>query len=270
MAQDGDISNAIQPYSSTGSNLKTRTQNLGQIVASLSSSSSNIISALGDIASAITQKLIGGVVGTSTNRLLRVKTVSSGSSAGSVQNTGITCDNSDNLTAVGSVAVVSGGAFRTATSNSNTALLQAYDVDGAAYTTFGTLTAGNTPTFDLATATTKGGAAIAVVTQVFFWSWYFPNATAKNYMMIVNSPVAATINSITTICESGTATLTGKINTTALGGTANSVSTSEQTQTHSSSNSLAVGDDFQLTPSSISSLVGMTVTVKITVTLAAS
>ena len=53
-----------------------------------------------------------------------------------------------------------GGALRTKTSNTNTALLQAYDVDGASYTTFLTLTAGNTPTCDLSTAVTMGGNAI--------------------------------------------------------------------------------------------------------------
>lgn len=39
--------------------------------------------------------------------------------------------------------------LRTGTSNGNTALLQAYDVDGAAYGTFGVLTAGNTPAFSM-------------------------------------------------------------------------------------------------------------------------
>jgi hypothetical protein len=53
-----------------------------------------------------------------------------------------------------------GTAIRTGTSAANTALLQAYDVDGASYTTFATLTAGNTPTMDLASAVTIGGAAI--------------------------------------------------------------------------------------------------------------
>lgn len=42
-----------------------------------------------------------------------------------------------------------GGAVRTSTSAGNTVLLQAYDVDGVSYTTFGTLTANNTPTFAL-------------------------------------------------------------------------------------------------------------------------
>lgn len=120
----------------------------------------------------------------------------------------------------------------------------------------------------LASIATAITASLIGGSQTFCWSWYFPTTTAKDYKMIVNSPIACTINSVTTICESGTATLTGKINTTALGGTANSVSTSEQTQAHTTSNSLAVGDDFQLTASSVSSLVGMTVTVKITVILA--
>lgn len=53
-----------------------------------------------------------------------------------------------------------GGAVRTNTSAGNTLLLQAYDVDGTAYTTFATLTANNTPTFNLTTAVTVGGNAI--------------------------------------------------------------------------------------------------------------
>lgn len=49
----------------------------------------------------------------------------------------------------------SGAALKTSTSAGNTALIQAYDVDGWAYTTFGTLTANDTPTFDLADSVTK-------------------------------------------------------------------------------------------------------------------
>lgn len=43
-----------------------------------------------------------------------------------------------------------GGALRTAQSAGNTLILQAYDVDGAVYNTFATLTANNTPTMALA------------------------------------------------------------------------------------------------------------------------
>jgi len=42
-----------------------------------------------------------------------------------------------------------GGALRTSTIDTNTLLFQAYDVDGAAFTTFATLTAGNIPTMTL-------------------------------------------------------------------------------------------------------------------------
>lgn len=69
----------------------------------------------------------------------------------------------DTLTAtkIANVTVPTGGAFRTNTTATNTALLQAYDNDtGPGYITFGTLTAGNTPTFDLSTATTVGGAPL--------------------------------------------------------------------------------------------------------------
>lgn len=50
-----------------------------------------------------------------------------------------------------------GGAFRTSTVSTDTALLQAYNTNTASYTTFATLTANNPPTFDLNTATTIGG-----------------------------------------------------------------------------------------------------------------
>jgi hypothetical protein len=51
-------------------------------------------------------------------------------------------------------------AIQTPTTAGSTLTLQAYDVDGASYTTFATLTANNTPTMDLSTAVTQGGAVI--------------------------------------------------------------------------------------------------------------
>ena len=61
------------------------------------------------------------------------------------------------------LVLATGKALATSTSDTNSLLLQAYDVDGTAYTTFGTLTAGNTPTFDLATGVTMGGNAVHYV-----------------------------------------------------------------------------------------------------------
>lgn len=48
------------------------------------------------------------------------------------------------------VALGNGGALKTSKTTAQTALLQAYDVDGTAYSTFATLTNGNTPTFVIA------------------------------------------------------------------------------------------------------------------------
>lgn len=67
--------------------------------------------------------------------------------------TDIIVDNSENISGIGSLQLVSGGALRTGTSAGNTVLLQAYDVDGAAYTTFGTLTANNSPTLNFENTT---------------------------------------------------------------------------------------------------------------------
>lgn len=61
------------------------------------------------------------------------------------------------ISAMTAVDFAAGGRIGTATGAGNTLLLRAYDVDGAAYTTFATLTANNTPTMDLDDAVTKGG-----------------------------------------------------------------------------------------------------------------
>lgn len=54
-----------------------------------------------------------------------------------------------------SVYITNGGGLRTGQTGGDTLAIQAYDVDGAAYTTFATLVAGNTPTFNLNDAVTK-------------------------------------------------------------------------------------------------------------------
>lgn len=56
--------------------------------------------------------------------------------------------------------VVNGKALRTDTTINHTALLQAYDVDGAAYVTFGTLKAANAPVLTISQPT---GAILAIV-----------------------------------------------------------------------------------------------------------
>lgn len=60
----------------------------------------------------------------------------------------------------GAISFPTAGALQTSTSGTNTLLLRAYDVDGTAYVTFATLTAGNTPTFNLEDSVTKAGSYI--------------------------------------------------------------------------------------------------------------
>jgi hypothetical protein len=96
---------------------------------------------------------VSGVSPTAVNTIVRWNDTGGTSIKGS----GIVIDNSDNISAVTNLTIKTAGAIRTGTTAANTLLLQAYDVDGTAYTTFATLTAGNTPTMDLAAAVTIGG-----------------------------------------------------------------------------------------------------------------
>jgi len=64
------------------------------------------------------------------------------------------------LTGITSITGANGAEIRTGTTAADTLLISAYDVDGTAYVPFITLTANNTPTMDLASATTIGSAYI--------------------------------------------------------------------------------------------------------------
>jgi len=99
---------------------------------------------------------VSGVGPTTDNAIVRWN----GISASSIQNSGIIIDDSNNIDGVANLRIETGGAIRTDVANTSSVLLQAYDVDGAAYTTFGTLTAGNVPTFNLADAVTINSAYI--------------------------------------------------------------------------------------------------------------
>lgn len=84
------------------------------------------------------------------------------------------------------------------------------------------------------------------------------------YQVVLNSPYAGTITSVTTKCSSGTGTFTVRINGTALGGTANEVSSTEQSQSHSSANTFAEGDDITVTLTDAASLLNPTLAVTYT------
>lgn len=222
-------------------NANLRNQQLSAVISALSEGSTVNAELLTDIANAIASDIIGGSTGTTANRVL----VAKGTTGRALQAAPNLMDPS-----TGDTQFAAGAGLRTGTSAGNTLLFQARDVDGSAWTTFATLTANNTPTFDLAAATTKGGAGIAIVTQLETGQWLIPFLDDGDYRVVINIPYGLTITSCTSRCTTGTATATFKINTTALGGTANAVSTSEQTQSHSSANVMVAGDDLVITVSS--------------------
>lgn len=106
----------------------------------------------------------GGITGpgsSTDNALVRWD----GSGGTVIQNSGAILDDSNNLSGIVTISatnitLATTGALRTSTSAGNTLLIQAYDVDGAVYTTFATLTANNTPTFDLSSSVTIGTAYV--------------------------------------------------------------------------------------------------------------
>ncbi len=98
-------------------------------------------------------------------------------------------------------------ALQTDVDAADTTLLQAYDVDGAAYTTFATLTAGNTPTFDLSTATTIGTNNIVAS----------PGSVTDNAIVRYDGTTGKLVqNSGVTIDDSGNISTSGKITATVL------------------------------------------------------
>ena len=263
MADEAPQQTGGAPVSTTeATNANMFNQVMGKLLDAGSSSSAAVITALTSIASAITASIIGGSTGTTANRAL----VAKGTTGRALQAAPTTIDPSS-----GSATFPTAAGLRTSTSAGNTLLLQAYDVDGAAYTTFATLTANNTPTFDLAAAATKAGVGIAVVNQIVQLPtfWLFPSD--GNHRILVKSAFAFTITETTTITAAGTSTVTTHINGTPLGGSANSASTSEQSQAHSSANVLSVGDDIIVTFGSTSSdCVNLSLNIAGTIVLAAS
>lgn len=110
----------------------------------------------------------------------------------------------------------------------------------------------------------------AALSQTMVMSALIEFADNKDYILLLNSPIAFTIIGITTVCSTGSCTLTGSINSTALGGTANSVTTSPQTQVHASANAVSTTDSVKITISSNSGAENVAVMLHCTRSLAAS
>lgn len=104
----------------------------------------------------------------------------------------------------GDITIANGKAIETDTTTAHTALFKAYDVDGAAYKTFATLTNGNTPSFAIAApsggSVTIDGAVIGGVTPL---AGSFTTISATGNVTVTDVNV---ILSATTGTKFGTAT----------------------------------------------------------------
>jgi len=97
--------------------------------------------------------------------------------------------------------------FRTSTANGNALTLQAYDVDGASYSTFITLTAGNTPTCDIkvntltssAGPTITSGSGAPTGTQPKGSLYLRTDGTGVNDRMYVATDSAGTWTAVVTV-----------------------------------------------------------------------
>jgi hypothetical protein len=193
-------------------------QQLSAIKSALSSSYASWVGKLTEIATAITNSLIGGTTGTTANRVL----VAKGTTGRALQPTPVTINPSTGDTDFNGADVV--------------------DIDSL------TAVSGN-----FTSSLQKNGVEVATVTQAVGASWTFKAPEDETVPVYLNFQFGWTITKVTTITEVGTSTVTVKINTTALGGSSNSASTSESTQNHSSANVVATSDKLQITFASTSS-----------------
>lgn len=67
--------------------------------------------------------------------------------------------------------------------------------------------------------------------------------TNRSYRVQLNATFGYTIQSITSLCDSGSCTATWNINGTSLTGSANNVGTTSQTRTYTGNNIVAAGDN---------------------------
>jgi hypothetical protein len=95
-----------------------------------------------------------------------------------------------------------------------------------------------------------------------FISAHIESPTNKEYFLVLYSPFAGFIESITTQSSSGTCRLDGYIDGTVLGGTYNSVSSVEETQLHATDNSFIIGQTISIIISQNSTCTDLRFTIK--------
>lgn len=194
-------------------------QQLSAIKTALSSSYAAWVGKLTEIATAITNSIIGGTTGTTANRVL----VAKGTTGRALQPTPVTINPSTGDTDFNGADVI--------------------DIDSL------TAVSGN-----FTSSLQKNGANVALAAQpIGIWSGTWKAVEAETVSIILNFQVAVTITLTSAITEVGTATVAININGTPLGGSANSASTSINNQSHSSANVVSTGNSVTVTFSSVSS-----------------
>jgi hypothetical protein len=118
-----------------------------------------------------------------------------------------------------------------------------------------------------AAAITSSLAATSAALSNFGWPIFIEFPDDKAYRVCLKSPIAFTIDSVTTRSTSGTCTVTVSIDGVNLGGTANSVSTTESTQAHTTNNAVAVDADVTVTVTSNSAAENVAIMISGTRTL---
>jgi len=149
--------------------------------------------------------LVGGPASATDNTIPRYD----GTTGQLIQGSGIViADTTNDVSIIGNITPTTGSALRTATTATNTILLQAYDVDGVAYSTFATLTANNAPALAIAApvggTVTIDGAVIGGVTA----------AAGSFTTLAASGDVAVATNKFTVASASGNTLVAGTLNVT--------------------------------------------------------
>ncbi len=141
--------NAKLTASSNLSDVSSKSTSLNNLLPTQASHANQYLTTNGTDASwvALSASPVSGPGASTDNAIARWD----GTAGINIQNSVATISDTGQLVTIG---------LGTPTSSGSTFTFQAYDVDGTSYTTFATLTAGNTPTMDLSTAVTQGGAVI--------------------------------------------------------------------------------------------------------------
>lgn len=106
------------------------------------------------------------------------------------------------------VTMDNGGALRTTTTTANTLTLQAYDVDGTAYTDFITLTSGDTPTCVIASAVTGTTQSQGDNSTKLATTAYVDTAVNQKVNVTGTTQAIGTVNTVYLANNAGLVTLT--------------------------------------------------------------